>query len=52
VFEPNRNFGIFLPVFQQHQPAAGFQRGTHRAQHLLGLGDFVVHVDHQNEIDG
>ena len=48
---PDRNVGVFLTVFEQYQPPAGFERVAYVTQHHLGLRQFVVPIDHEDEVE-
>ena len=44
-------FGIFPAELDQGDSSVRLERFADRLQHRLRLGEFVVHVDHQDEVD-
>jgi hypothetical protein len=47
----DRNERVFAAVFDQHQPAAGPQGVGHGTAHFVGVGELVIGIDEQDQID-
>src|SRR5436309_10861963 len=46
------NLRIFTAEFDKNHAAPWLERGTHRSSHLVRIIEFMINIDHQNQIDG
>ncbi len=51
MFRPDRHLRIFAAVFQKHEPAVRLQRFPNTVEHFLGLGELVIDIHQQDEIE-
>ena len=47
----DRDLGVLAAELDEHEPAAGLERLAQALQGGLGVGAFVVDVDHQDQVD-
>jgi hypothetical protein len=48
----DRDFGILEPELDQHDAPVRLQRPLQRREHRFGMGELVVDVDEEGEVDG
>ena len=51
VFGLDGHLGVFATKFDQYQPAAGFKGLQQPFECRLGIGAFVIDIDHQDQVD-
>src|SRR5580692_9261052 len=51
VFGLDRDGRIFLAILEQHQPSVRLQGFPHFPQHFLRLGEFMIHIHQQNQVE-
>ena len=51
VFGADGDVGIFGAIFEEHETPAGLERVADVVEHLFGLGELVIDVYQQHEIE-
>lgn len=51
VFGADGDGGVFFAVFEQDEAAGGFEGAVEGGEHSLRVGEFMVDVDHEGEVD-